>query len=62
MGRIWVGIDAGKDFHWAVGLAEDGQVVLSRRVENRRRDVIQLVGEARRQASEVTWAIDIPEG
>jgi len=62
MGRIWVGIDAGKDFHWAVGLDEDGQVVLSRRVENDEGDVIKLVGEARRQSPEVTWAIDIPGG
>jgi len=60
--RLWVGIDAGKDFHWAAAIDEGGNVVLSRRVENDEREVIELIAEARRQATEVTWAVDIPGG
>lgn len=62
MGRLWVGIDAGKEFHWARGIDEEGQVILSRRVENEEGDVIQLIEEARGLGTEVTWAVDIPGG
>lgn len=62
MGRLWVGIDAGKDFHWASGIDEEGQVVVSRRVENEESDVIRLIDEARRLGTELTWAVDIPGG
>lgn len=62
VGRLWVGIDAGKDFHWAAAIDEAGNVVLSRRVENDEREVTELIAEARRQGTEVTWAVDIPGG
>ena len=31
--RYWIGFDVGKAFHWACVLNEEGEVVLSRRVE-----------------------------
>ena len=31
-GRAWIGVDIGKDFHWAID--ETGREMLSRRVEN----------------------------
>jgi transposase len=62
VGKLWVGVDAGKDFHWATGIDEEGQVVLSRRVENEESDVIRLIEEARRLGTDVTWAVDIPGG
>lgn len=37
--RYWVGFDVGKAFHWVCVLDEDGEVVLSRRVEATERDL-----------------------
>lgn len=44
--ELYLGIDVGKSFHWAVALDPGGEVVLSRRVENRQGDVDALLGEA----------------
>jgi len=44
--ELYLGIDVGKSFHWAVGLDAAGEVVLSRRVENRQADVDALLDEA----------------
>ena len=33
MDRAWVGVDAGKEFHWADVLDASGRELLSRRVE-----------------------------
>lgn len=44
--ELYVGVDVGKSFHWAVGLDRDGKVVISRRLENRQDDVDELVAEA----------------
>ena len=38
--ELYLGIDVGKSFHWAVALDPGGEVVLSRRVENRQGDVV----------------------
>jgi transposase len=62
VGTLWVGIDAGKDFHWASGIDGEGQVIMSRRVENDETDIIRLIEEARGAATEVVWAVDIPGG
>ena len=36
--KAWAGVDAGKEFHWAVVLDAQGEVLLlSRRVENEER-------------------------
>ena len=33
--ELYLGVDVGKSFHWAVGLDPDGEIRISRRVENR---------------------------
>ncbi len=58
----WVGVDAGKGFHWAVVLGADGESLLSRRVENDEADILALVEEARSFGLELTWATDQPGG
>jgi transposase len=58
----WVGIDAGKGFHWAVVLDADGEILLSRRVENEEADLWALVEETLGFGLELTWAIDQPGG
>ena len=60
--EVWVGIDAGKGFHWACALGASGEVLFSRRVENDEADLSSLVEEVLRLAEGVTWAIDQPGG
>ena len=58
----WAGVDAGKGFHWAVVLDADGEMLLSRRVENEEADLSELVEEALGLGLELTWAVDQPGG
>ena len=60
--EVWVGIDAGKGFHWACVLGASGEVLFSRRVQNEEADLSGLVEEVLRLAEGVTWAIDQPGG
>jgi Transposase len=46
MDRVWVGIDVGKEFHWAHVLDASGRKLLSRRVENDEADISAFIGEA----------------
>jgi transposase len=63
MSRIWVGVDAGKAFHWAVVLGTEGEVLLSRRVENDEADLSALLDEVLCFGlDEVLWATDQPGG
>ena len=62
MDKVWVGIDAGKEFHWAHVLDASGTRILSRRVENDQSDLSRLIEEALSSAEEVVWAIDQPGG
>ena len=43
---LYLGIDVGKSFHWAIGLDASGEIVVNRRLENRRADVDALLEEA----------------
>lgn len=56
--KAWVGVDAGKTFHWAVMIDTEGEVLLSRRVENEEADLSRLVEEALASGLEPTWAVD----
>lgn len=60
--KAWVGVDAGKGFHWAVVLDAEGKILLSRRAENDEADLRALLGETRALSSETTWATDQPGG
>lgn len=44
--RLYLGVDVGKSFHWAVGLDQEGEIRISRHVENRQEDVDALLDEA----------------
>jgi transposase len=62
MDRVWVGIDAGKEVHWAHVLDASGEKLLSRKGENDEADLAKLIDEALSFADEVVWAIDQPGG
>ena len=46
MDKVWAGVDAGKEFHWAHVLDAAGRQSLSRRVENAEADILKLIDEA----------------
>src|SRR5215210_2609669 len=62
MGKVWAGVDAGKEFHWAHLLDASGRELLSRKVENDEADLSKLIDEALSLAEEVLWAVDQPGG
>ncbi len=62
MDKAWVGVDAGKEFHWAHALDASGTEILSRRVENGEASLSDLIDEALSLAGEIVWAIDQPGG
>ena len=62
MDRAWVGIDVGKEFHWAHVLDTSGMKLLSRKLENDEADISKLIDEVLSLAEEVVWAVDQPGG
>jgi hypothetical protein len=62
MNKAWVGLDAGKESHWAHVLDVCGTELLSREVENDEADIARLIGEALSLAEEIVWAVDQPGG
>lgn len=64
MDETWVGVDAGKEFHWAHVMDASGAKLLSRRVENDEADLLKLIEEVLSLAGRgrLTWAIDQPGG
>ncbi|WP_433754477.1 IS110 family transposase [Nocardia sp. CA-135398] len=60
LGKLWVGIDVGKETHWAFAMDSDGNRILSRRVANDEAAVSQLLADVTAlEADEVTWAVDL---
>jgi len=57
-----VGVDVGKEFHWAQVLDASGRQLLSRKVENDEADILELIDEALSSAEKVVWAVDQPGG
>lgn len=62
MDKVWAGIDAGKEVHWAHLLDASGEKLLSRKVDNDESDLSALIDEVLSFANEVVWAIDQPGG
>jgi transposase len=62
MNKVWVGVDVGKEFHWAHVLDASGRQLLSRKVENDEADILELIDEALSSAEKVVWAVDQPGG
>ena len=60
--NAWVGVDVGKEFHWAHVLDASGRELLSYRVENDEADIARLIDEALSFAEEIVWAVDQPGG
>jgi transposase len=57
--RIWVGVDAGKQNHWAVALNAAGETVHSKKLLNDETEIIQLIAAVGGLGDEVRWAVDI---
>jgi transposase len=62
MDKAWVGVDAGKEFHWAHALDASGAKLFSRRVENDEGSLSALIDEVLCLAGDLVWAIDQPGG
>jgi transposase len=62
MDKAWVGVDAGKGFHWAHVVNASGEALLSRRVKNDETDLLALIEEIFSFVEVVVWAIDQPGG
>jgi transposase len=60
--EVWIGIDAGKESHWACALGVSGEVLFSRRIENDEADLLGLIDGVLHLAKSITWAIDQPGG
>jgi transposase len=62
MDKAWVGVDAGKGFHWAHVVNASGEALLSRKVDNDETDLLTLIDEVLSLAETVVWATDQPGG
>jgi transposase len=60
VGKAWIGVDVGKGFHWATALGAEGEVLLSRKVENDEKDLCALIDEALSFGLDLLWATDQP--
>ncbi|MDX6381757.1 MAG: hypothetical protein QOI57_2781 [Rubrobacteraceae bacterium] len=60
--KAWVGVDAGKGFHWAHLLDTSGEALLSRKVENDEADLCGLIDEALLLAKDVVSGPSISPG
>lgn len=59
---IWAGIDAGKTHHHCVVIDEAGKRLLSRRVANDERELLQLLGDVLDLGEVTAWGIDLADG
>lgn len=64
MTALWAGIDAGKRAHHCVVIDQTGTVLLSKRVENDEKALLELIGTTAEIAAggEVCWATDLNAG
>lgn len=62
MAKVFAGIDAGKEFHWLAVVGENGETLVSRRVDNTEGDIIGAFEEVAALSDVRIWAVDIPGG
>ena len=63
VGKVWVGIDAGKGFHHACAVDAAGKIVFSRKVANGQAAIEQLITRTTAKATDgVVWAVDMTSG
>jgi transposase len=55
----WAGIDVGKEHHWVTLLDSDGAVLLSRKVANDEREIVQVIADCAAAARHVQWTVDL---
>lgn len=60
--RTWVGVNAGKAFHWAHVLDACRAELLSRRAKNDEADLSKIIDETLSFAENIVWAVDQPGG
>ena len=60
--RVSIGVDVAKEVHWAAAVAEDGRVLLSRRVGNTAEDIGGFVGELQTLGGERLIGVDLYGG
>jgi transposase len=60
--EAWIGVDVGKEFHWAVMRDAHGEALLSHKVSNVEADLVALIDEALAYDLNLTWAVDLPGG
>src|SRR3954449_8767483 len=60
--RYWVGFDVGKAFHWVCVLDDEGEEVLSRKVEATEEDLEVVCSEVERLGGQRTVGIDLLGG
>lgn len=58
-GNVWAGIDVGKEHHWVVAIDEAGRVLLSRKVTNDEREIVQILADVGALADRVSWTVDL---
>ena len=57
--QAWVGVDVGKDHHWAAAVDADGRVLLSRKVPNDQQAILGVLVEVQALATRLTWTVDL---
>jgi hypothetical protein len=57
--QAWVGVDVGKDHHWAAAVDADGRVLLSRKVANDQQAILGVLAEAAALARRLVWTVDL---
>jgi transposase len=60
--QIWAGVDIGKTHHHCVVIDADGRKLLSQRVLNDERVLLDLISEVLALGEEVLWAVDLNHG
>ena len=62
MPKMWAGVDIGKEQHHCVVIDSEGERLLSRRVLNDEKELLQLINDVRALAQDVVWAVDFNRG
>ena len=62
MPRIWAGVDIGKEHHHCVVINDNGERLLSRRVQNDEGELLNLIADVMAINADVLWAIDLNSG
>jgi len=57
--QIWAGVDIGKEHHHCVVINNDGERLLSRRVQNDETVLLELIADVLAVNPDVLWAIDL---